>query len=141
MSVLPRADTFEVLSQRHGSRYGWLVLLVVGLGMVAGALRLSPRFPGGAGGVVVLVVLVMLAGASVAGFLAPTFELVVGARILQGLAAGVLQPMGPIALMRLFPPASPTSTSHTPTESGRDQFVSGWQSTGVAEGPHCHVAR
>lgn len=145
MSVLPRADTFEFLSQRHGSRYRWLVLLVVGLGMVAGVLSttsfnvaipaLTRYFGLGQDRVqwtmtgfmtamtvamlptpwllerfgfrrVFLVALVVLTGASVAGFLAPTFELVVGARILQGLAAGVLQPMGPIALMRLFPPAS-----------------------------------
>ncbi len=44
-----------------------------------------------------------LVAASLAGFYAPTFAFVVGARILQGVATGVLQPMGTLALMRLFP--------------------------------------
>lgn len=43
---------------------------------------------------------------SVAGFFAPTFPLVVAARIAQGIATGVLQPLGPLAVMRLFPPDS-----------------------------------
>ena len=46
----------------------------------------------------------LLVVASVAGFLAKSFTLVVIARLLQGLAAGVLQPLGIMALMRLFPP-------------------------------------
>lgn len=54
--------------------------------------------------VVFLLSLGVLTLASVAGFFAPTFPLVVAARILQGAAAGVLQPMGALALMRLFPP-------------------------------------
>ena len=48
--------------------------------------------------------LLVLVLASVAGFFAPTFALVVTARVLQGAAAGVLQPMGTLALLRLFPP-------------------------------------
>jgi len=43
---------------------------------------------------------------SIAGYLAPTFPLVVAARIAQGIATGVLQPLGPLAVMRLFPPES-----------------------------------
>ncbi|MCL2346578.1 MAG: MFS transporter, partial [Desulfobulbus sp.] len=42
--------------------------------------------------------------ASIAGVFAPTFPLVVVARVLQGAAAGVMQPMGTLALLRLFPP-------------------------------------
>lgn len=53
---------------------------------------------------VFLLALALLLLASIAGFFAPTFPLVVAARILQGAAAGVLQPMGTLALMRLFPP-------------------------------------
>lgn len=53
---------------------------------------------------VFLLALATLTVASVAGFYAPTFSLVVAARILQGAATGVLQPMGTLALMRLFPP-------------------------------------
>lgn len=53
---------------------------------------------------VFLVALGLLAAASIGGFLAPSFSLVVVARIVQGVAAGILQPMGLLALMRLFPP-------------------------------------
>lgn len=53
---------------------------------------------------VFLMALAVLIAASFAGFYAPTFALVVTARILQGAATGVLQPMGTLALMRLFPP-------------------------------------
>jgi DHA2 family multidrug resistance protein len=56
--------------------------------------------------VVFLLGLAVLTLASVGGFFAPTFPMVVAARVLQGLAAGVLQPMGALALMRLFPPAT-----------------------------------
>jgi MFS transporter, DHA2 family, multidrug resistance protein len=46
----------------------------------------------------------LLIAASIAGFYAHTFVHVVLARLTQGLAAGVLQPLGIMALMRLFPP-------------------------------------
>ncbi len=46
----------------------------------------------------------LLIAASVAGFYAQTFVHVVVARLVQGVAAGVLQPLGIMALMRLFPP-------------------------------------
>ena len=52
---------------------------------------------------VFLLSLTLLNLASVAGYFAPNFALVVAARILQGGAAGVLQPMAALALMRLFP--------------------------------------
>jgi EmrB/QacA subfamily drug resistance transporter len=54
--------------------------------------------------VVFLLALAMLIAASIAGFLAPTFPLVVAARVVQGVAAGMLQPMGSLVLMRLFSP-------------------------------------
>ncbi len=44
-----------------------------------------------------------LMAASVFGFFAPSFALVVLARVIQGLAAGVLQPIAMLALLRLFP--------------------------------------
>ncbi|MDR2239236.1 MAG: DHA2 family efflux MFS transporter permease subunit [Zoogloeaceae bacterium] len=53
--------------------------------------------------VVFLLALAVLLLASIGGFLATSFPLVVAARVLQGMAAGVLQPMGMLALMRLFP--------------------------------------
>lgn len=46
----------------------------------------------------------LLLVASVAGFYAQNFVQVVIARLFQGLAAGVVQPLGIMALMRLFPP-------------------------------------
>jgi len=143
IAFFPRASTFDVLSQRYGHRYKWLVILVIGVGTVAGVLSTSSfnvaipamtrHFGLGQGQVqwamtgfmtamtvamlptswlldrfgfrlVFLLALVTLSVASVAGFLAPTFPVVVCARILQGAAAGVLQPMGVLALMRLFPP-------------------------------------
>lgn len=55
--------------------------------------------------VVFLSALTLLTLSSIGGFFAPSFALVVAARILQGAAAGVLQPLGTLALMRLFPPA------------------------------------
>ncbi len=191
MRTLPRPDTLESMSQRYGSRYKWLVLLVVGMGMVAGVLSTSSfnvavpaltRYFGlGQDQVqwsvtgfmaamtvamlptpwllerfgfrrVFLLSLVILTAASVAGFLAPTFPLVVAARILQGLAAGVLQPMGPLALMRLFPPASQGramgvmsfSIAFTPAIAPAlagfllDRF--GWSSIFLLNLPFCAVA-
>lgn len=45
----------------------------------------------------------VLAAGGIAGACASNFTLVVVLRIVQGLAAGVLQPLGTIAVMRLFP--------------------------------------
>lgn len=47
--------------------------------------------------------IVVLALASIAGSLAGNFSFLVGARIIQGCAAGMLQPLGTVAVMRLFP--------------------------------------
>lgn len=44
-----------------------------------------------------------LAVSSLLGSLAPNFGFVVACRIVQGLAAGVLQPLGTIVVLRLFP--------------------------------------
>ncbi|MGE5385527.1 MAG: DHA2 family efflux MFS transporter permease subunit [Betaproteobacteria bacterium] len=66
---------------------------------------------------VFLLALGMLTVASIGGFFAPTFPLVVLARIFQGAAAGVLQPMGVLALMRLFPPDTQGRASGTLTFS------------------------
>lgn len=48
----------------------------------------------------------VLTTASIAGSLADSFPLVVAARIVQGCAAGLLQPLGTVVVMRLFPAAS-----------------------------------
>ncbi|MBS1190513.1 MAG: conserved hypothetical rane protein [Rhodocyclaceae bacterium] len=45
----------------------------------------------------------VLAAASIAGSLSDGFAFLVAARILQGAAAGVLQPLGTLVVMRLFP--------------------------------------
>lgn len=142
MFFLPAAASFETLAERHGARYKWLVLLVVGLGTIAGVLAttsfsvavpaLSRHFGVGQAQVqwtmtgfmaamtvgmlptpwildrigfrrLFLGALAVLALASVAGSLATRFDLVVAARIVQGLAAGALQPLGTVAVMRLFP--------------------------------------
>lgn len=142
MPVLPRPDTFDALSQRYGPRYKWLVLLVIGIGAVAGVLptssfnvaipALSQAFGLGQNQVqwamtafmmamtvsmlptpwlldrfglrrVFLLAVAILALASIAGHMAPTFSLVILARILQGAAAGVLQPLAVLVTLRLFP--------------------------------------
>lgn len=53
-----------------------------------------------------LTALGVLAVASVAGSLSPSFGFLVAMRALQGAAAGLLQPLGILAVMRLFPPHS-----------------------------------
>lgn len=142
MLRLRQAATFDILTQRHGERYKWMVLFILALGAVAGVLctssfnvavpALSRHFGLGQDQVqwtmtgflaamtvgmlptswlidrfgfrvVFLLSLALLNLASVAGYFASTFALVVAARILQGVAAGVLQPMAALALMRLFP--------------------------------------
>lgn len=135
--------SFEALSERYGPRYKWMVLLMIGIGTVAGVLctssfnvavpALTHTFHLGQDHVqwamtaflaamtigmlpaawwlerfglrrVFMAALWLLVLASVAGFYAHSFVQVVIARLLQGLAAGVLQPLGVMALMRLFPP-------------------------------------
>jgi len=49
--------------------------------------------------------LALLAASSAAGALSSNFPFLVAARIVQGAAAGVLQPLGPVIVMRLFPVA------------------------------------
>ena len=142
MFFLPKAVPFDDLSIRYGPRYKWLVLSVIGTGIVAGVLStssfnvavpaLTRSFGLGQHQVqwamtgfmvamtlamlptswlldrfgfrkVFLTAVVMLALTSIAGSLSPGFSWVVGARILQGAATGVLQPLGVLAVMRLFP--------------------------------------
>lgn len=143
MTMLTQSHAFEVMSQRYGERYKWMILLIVGLGTMAGVLctssfnvavpALTQTYHLGQDKVqwamtaflaamtigmlpaawwleryglrrVFMAALWLLIAASVAGFYAHTFVQVVIARLLQGLAAGVLQPLGIMALMRLFPP-------------------------------------
>lgn len=47
--------------------------------------------------------LVVLAASSIAGSLSPHFSCLVAARLVQGAAAGLLQPLAAVAVMRLFP--------------------------------------
>lgn len=46
---------------------------------------------------------VLMLAASVAGAMATSFPLLVAMRVVQGLAAGLLQPLGPLVVMRAFP--------------------------------------
>lgn len=142
--MLPRPQKIEALLQRHGERFKWLALLVIGLGTVAGVLSttafgvavptLTRHFGLGQEQVqwaitgymtamtvamlptpwfldrfgfrrLFLAALGALALTSIAGSLAANFPLVVAARVAQGLAAGLLQPLGTFAVMRLFPTA------------------------------------
>lgn len=96
--------------------------------------------------------LTMLAVTSVAGALSQSFAFVVGARILQGVAAGLLQPLANLVVMRLFPAHSQGRASGllgfgivlapalAPTLGGLllDQF--GWQAIFLLSLPFCAVA-
>lgn len=143
MHNMTQAHTFESLLQTYGERYKWMILLIIGVGTMAGVLStssfnvavpaLTHTFHLGQDHVqwamtaflaamtigmlpaawwlerfglrrVFITTLWLLLFASIAGFYAQTFVQVLLARLLQGLAAGVLQPLGVIALMRLFPP-------------------------------------
>jgi EmrB/QacA subfamily drug resistance transporter len=143
MALLRPAESFDVLSQRYGDKYKWIVLFILGLGTVAGVLctssfnvavpAMTRHFGLGQDQIqwamtgflaamtvamlptswwldrrgfrlVFLLALATLVAASVVGFYASSFPIVVAARIVQGAATGVLQPMGTLALMRLVPP-------------------------------------
>ena len=54
---------------------------------------------------VLLVGVTTLGISSLLGSISPSFAIVVACRIVQGLAAGVLQPLGTIVVLRLFPTA------------------------------------
>lgn len=96
--------------------------------------------------------LAMLAVTSVAGALAGSFAFVVGARILQGVAAGLLQPLSSLVVMRLFPAHSQGRASGllgfgivlapaiAPTLGGvlLDRF--GWQAIFLLSLPFCAIA-
>lgn len=141
--MFPRALSFDALSQRHGSRYRWLLPITVAIGTIAGVpatsafnvavTALSRQFGLGHDQVqwavtgfmaamtlsmlptswlldrigfrrLFLAAVVVLTVASVAGSLAQSFDEVVLARVLQGAAAGILQPLGTLVVLRLFPP-------------------------------------
>lgn len=51
-----------------------------------------------------VVSMLMLLGGGVVGGLSNTFELVLAARVVEGIAAGVVQPIPPIIIMRAFAP-------------------------------------
>ncbi|EGI75353.1 MFS transporter [Hylemonella gracilis] len=51
-----------------------------------------------------VVAMVMLLGGGVVGGLSNTFELVLASRVVEGIAAGVVQPIPPIIIMRAFAP-------------------------------------
>lgn len=147
-----RAQTLDQLTRRHGERYKWLVLLVVGLGTVAGVLSttsftvavpaLARHFALGQDQVqwtitgfmvamtvamlptpwlldrfgfrrLFLLAILVLAVAGIIGSQAANFPFLVGARIVQGAATGLLQPLGALAVMRLFPPSAQGRASGT----------------------------
>ena len=145
MQLLPRPATFESLALLHGTRFKWRLLLVVGIGIVAGVLSTSSfnvaitalsrdfgigqeRAQWTMTGFMVAMTLSMLPTpwlldrlgfrrlfllavltltlTSVAGSLASSFPAVVFIRVLQGVATGILQPLGTLLVMRLFPPSN-----------------------------------
>lgn len=191
MFLLPRARTREELIERHGERYKWLALVIVGLGTVAAVLAttsFSVAVPalGRAFGIgqervqwaitgfmaaltvamlptpwlldrigfrrLFLGALGMLGVTSVAGALAESFAFVVVARVLQGVAAGALQPLANLVVMRLFPAHSQGRASGllgfgivlapaiAPTLGGvlLDQF--GWRAIFLLSLPFCVIA-
>ncbi|MCQ8895012.1 DHA2 family efflux MFS transporter permease subunit [Limnobacter humi] len=84
-------------SQIQWAMTGFLAAMTVGMLPTSWLLdRLGFR-------VVFLGALLVLTAASFTGFFASSFTVVVLARVFQGLATGVLQPMGTMALMRLIP--------------------------------------
>lgn len=140
--MLPHPATFDSLSLKHGPRFKWLLLLVVGFGTVGGVLAtssfnvaitaLSRDFGLGQDRVqwamtgfmaamtlgmlptpwlldrlgfrrLFLSAVLILTLASAAGSLASSFMALVCIRALQGAATGILQPLGPLVVMRLFP--------------------------------------
>ncbi len=143
MGLLKRAHSYDALSQHYGERYKWMILIIIGIGTIAGVLctssfnvavpALTRTFQLGQDQVqwamtaflaamtiamlpaawllerfglrrVFMAALWLLVAASIAGFYAQTFVHVVITRTVQGVATGVLQPLGIMALMRLFPP-------------------------------------
>ncbi len=50
-----------------------------------------------------LAIIALLASASIAGSMSTSFSFLVFTRVLQGVAAGMLQPLGTLSVMRLFP--------------------------------------
>lgn len=99
-----------------------------------------------------LTAILVLAGASIAGSLSGSFSFLVFARIVQGAAAGLLQPLGALAVMRLFPADSQGRASGllsfgivlapavAPALGGMllDHF--GWQAIFLINLPFCLVA-
>lgn len=191
MKMFPRPATFESLSLQYGPRFKWLLLLVVGIGTVAGVLStssfnvaitaLSRDFAIGqeraqwtmTGFMVAmtlsmlptpwlldrlgfrrlfLTAVMILALTSVTGSLASSFPAVVFIRILQGVATGILQPLGTLLVMRLFPASNQgratgiltlglvLAPAVAPAFGGIlvDNF--GWQSIFLLNLPFCLVA-
>ncbi|MBB6083228.1 DHA2 family efflux MFS transporter permease subunit [Castellaniella defragrans] len=189
--ILPAALPREILLERHGERFKWLALLVVGMGMIAGVLAstsfnvavpaLSAAFGLGQDrvqwvvtGFLAALTLAMLptpwlldrygfrriflgsnlllAAASLAGAAATHFGLVVAVRIVQGIAAGLLQPLAMLVVMRLFPPSIQgratgvlsfgivLAPAAAPAAAGvlLDHF--GWQAVFLINLPFCAVA-
>ncbi|WP_418647735.1 DHA2 family efflux MFS transporter permease subunit [Thauera butanivorans] len=140
---LPSPPSFETLAERYGERYKWMLLIVVGIGTVAGGLSTSSfnvainalaqdfglgqeRVQWAMTGFMAAMTLSMLPApwlldrigfrklfmsalillvlSSIAGSLATSFPMVVAARVLQGCATGVLQPLSALVILRLFPP-------------------------------------
>lgn len=134
--------SFDALTEQYGANYKWMLLIVVGIGTVAGVLSTSSfnvainalaqdfglgheRVQWTMTGFMVAMTLAMLPApwlldhigfrrlflsattllvlSSIAGSLANQFPLVVAARVLQGCATGVLQPLSALVILRLFP--------------------------------------
>ena len=195
MRLLPEVPTRAALNRRHGERFKWLALLVVGLGTIAAVLAttsfnvavpaLSKHFGLGQDqvqwaitGFLAALTVAMLPtpwlldqvgfrrlflganlmlgitslGGALGGMLGGDFGFVVAMRVLQGVAAGLLQPLPMLAVMRLFPSGSQgrahgmmgfgivLAPAVAPALAGvlLDRF--GWQSIFLMNLPFCLVA-
>lgn len=183
--------TFDELVARYGERYRWILLIIVGMGTVAGVLSTSSfnvaiailsrefglgqeRIQWAMTGFMAAMTIAMLPAAwlldrfgfrrifltaasgliiaSVAGYFAPNFNLVVGIRVLQGAATGILQPLSMIVVMRHFPAKTRGTAlgimtfgiAFTPAIAPAlggvlvDQF--GWRSIFLLNFPFCLIA-
>ena len=137
------ASSVAALSQRHGARYRWLLMLSLMVGTMASVMSativnvaipdMSRHFQLGqahvqwvsSGFMVAMTTsmlttpwllgrygyratyvgtMLVLLGGGVIGGVAPHFPLVLAARVAEGLAAGVVQPIPAIVMIRSFPP-------------------------------------
>ena len=97
-------------------------------------------------------IILLLAVASIAGSLSTSFTFLVVCRVLQGAAAGMLQPMSMLSVMRLFPPETQgramgiltfsivLAPAVAPTLGGLLLDYFGWEAIFLVNLPMCLIA-